>query len=373
MEKKTQFWIIFPFCLFIGAFSLASLLLPDKNFSPRENRYLQPRPDFSFSALFDGSYTRDYEKYCSDQFALRDLWIELKAALELGQGKRENNGVFLCEGERLIEPFTAPGENELIRRAALVETLSENLRVPVTLALIPSSAEIYGGLLPSGAANDSQRSVIGTVYDAIDVKCADILSALRNHSAEDVFYRTDHHWTSLGAYYAYAALGDTLGYTPVSLDSLFPQIVSESFCGTAYSSSGFFWVSPDRIETLVTASEALGVDRFESQVPVSASLYCEEMLDTKDQYRFFLGGNAPRVVIRTGRENAPSLLLIRDSFSDSLAPFLLSHFGEIHLLDLRYYRDSVSDYVKEHGIDQVCVIYSVTDFCTDANLALMTR
>ncbi len=373
MEKRKNLLVILPFCLFITVFFLWALLLPDREFSPRENRYLQTCPSFSFEKLFNGSFTKDFEAYSSDQFALRERWIELKAALELGQGKRENNGIFLCRDDRLIEAFSSPDGEELERRSAMVKRLADNVEAPVTLALIPTSAELYGEQLPEGVVNDSQQAVIDSVYTQAAVSGADIASSLRTHDEEDLFYRTDHHWTSLGAFRAYERLGNALGYSPLPLESFSPQIVSDSFCGTAYSSSGFFWIKPDRIETLVREPENLLIRRFESQEPVYGKLYCDEYLSTKDQYRFFLGGNAPRVVIDTGNPDAPSLLLIRDSFADSLVPFLLSHFGRIHLLDLRYYRDSVSDYVQENKIDQICVLYSVSDFCTDSNLALMTR
>ena len=69
----------------------------------------------------------------------------------------------------------------------------------------------------------------------------------------------------------------------------------------------------------------------------------------------------------------PSLLIVRDSYTDSLLPFLLAHYSEIHLLDLRYYRDSVSRYAEENGIDTVLVLYSLSTFCTDQNLALLTQ
>jgi hypothetical protein len=95
------------------------------------------------------------------------------------------------------------------------------------------------------------------------------------------------------------------------------------------------------------------------------------MLETKDKYRFFLGGNTPRIVIETGRSDLPRLMIIRDSYSDSLAPFLLDSFSEIHLIDLRYYRESIRSYVENNAIDEVLVLYSVDNFCTDTNFMLM--
>ena len=373
MIKHKKYTVILLFCLFIAGFFLVNLLLPDNSFSQKENRYLQTMPHFSSRALFQGSFTRDFENYCADQFAGRDAWISLKARLELAQGKGENNGVFLCEGERLIEPFTAPAPAETERRTEIINALSEKAGVPVTLALIPTASEIYGDLLPLGAANDSQADVMDAVYSRFNGPAVDLLTPLREHAREDIFYRTDHHWTSQGAFLAYQALSETLGYEPMDRSSCQPEIVSEDFCGTTYSASGFFWVTPDRMEILCPTPDELTVERYDSGEPVVSTLYHEEMLETKDKYRFFLGGNSPRIVLDSGKEDLPSLLILRDSYSDSLTPFLLHHFSRIHLLDLRYYRNSIQEYIQEEDIDQVLVLYSVGNFCTDSNLMLMTQ
>lgn len=373
MAKRGDRVIVILFVFFLGAFFLLNLALPDKEFSPQENRYLQTLPDFTFSALFRGEYTRDFESWCSDQFAGRDFWISLKARLELFQGKGENNGVYLCEGERLIEPFLSPERPELDRRILAVNMLAENAGVPVTLGLIPTASELYAALLPDGAPNDSQRETVSYIDSRVAARTADLLSPFSEHGGEPIFYRTDHHWTSLGAFYGYQGLADALGYVPKELGAFTPETVSEGFCGTAYSASGFFWVKPDEMQVFRPAPEGLQIERYENGVPVSGRLYAPEMLETKDKYRFFLGGNTSQAVIRTENEGLPSLLILRDSYTDSLVPFLLDHFSEIHLLDLRYYRGSVLAYIRESGVDQALVLYSVENFCQDTNLALMTQ
>ncbi|MBQ3275600.1 MAG: hypothetical protein IJH47_00900 [Oscillospiraceae bacterium] len=373
MTKRVNRIILVLFSAFIAIFFLANLFIPDREFSPNENRYLQTLPSFSFRSLFSGRFTSDFESYCSDQFAARDWWISLKARLELAQGKGENNGVFLCEGERLIEPFSAPPAAEIRRRAEIVKTFAETANVPVTLALIPTASELYGDILPRGAENDSQAAVIDLVYSVFPGQTADLLASFREHAGEDLFYRTDHHWTSRGAFLAYQTLSEALGYVADDGSACMPEIVSEAFCGTAYSSSGFFWVTPDRMEILRPEPDGLTVERYDAGVPVPSSLYHREMLETKDKYRFFLGGNSPRIVLDTGKADLPSLLIIRDSYSDSFVPFLPEHFSRIHLLDLRYFRNSIQDYIREEGIDRVLVMYSVNNFCSDSNLMLMTQ
>ena len=158
MSKTTNRIITALFSVFIGGFFLLNLLLPDKDFSKKENRQLQTLPKFSFSSLFSGSFATRFESYCSDQFAGRDTWIETKAGAELAQGKRQNNGVFLCDGGRLIEPFEAPEEDVLARAVQAADLLTDT-GVPVSLALIPTTAQLYADILPDGAPNDEQQAV----------------------------------------------------------------------------------------------------------------------------------------------------------------------------------------------------------------------
>ena len=371
MSRKADRAVVFVFSAFLAVTLALNLLWPKREFSEKENRYLKPFPSFSLSSLLSGDYAAGIEEYCSDHFAGRDLWISLKARLELAQGKRENNGVFLCAGERLIEPFTAFDPAEAERKTQHINSFAGKVEVPVALGLIPTSAELYSDLLPEGAENHSQRELIDFVYSLSETDDADILAALEPFTDEYIFYRTDHHWTSLGAMRARAAVAEALGMGgPGDYDR---KTVSAGFLGTAYSSSGFFWVKPDTIETFVNETPGVTVERYESSQPEPGELYAESMLATKDKYRFFLGGNCPRIVIRTGREDLPSLLIVRDSYADSLVPFLLDSFSEIHLLDLRYYRESVMNYVSSEGIDRVLILSSTQNFITEGSLLLLDR
>lgn len=373
--NKRAFWATSGvFIAFIALFFLLNIAVPDRDFSEQENRSLQTRPEFSFESLFKGKYMTAYEKYCSDQFVLRDRWISLKARLELLQGKSENNGVYLCDNERLLEAFSAPALSELDSRVYAVNALTENVSVPVSLGLIPGAAEFYRDLIPDGVQNDSQLDVIDYVYHSTAAETLDVAGALAGHTDEHIFYRTDHHWTTLGAYYSYVAFCDHLGIPSLPLDSYADRrVVSECFYGTTYSTSGFSWVEPDVMEIFVEQPETVSIQRYEGPQPADIPLYDDSRLEVKDKYSYYLGGNTPRLVVDTGLEDKPTLLIIRDSYCDSLTPFLLGDFSEIHILDLRYYRDSVTSYVESNGIDRVLVLYSVSNFCTDSNIVLLTR
>lgn len=373
MGKKSLWIQVSIFLAFIGLFFVINLIKPDRDFSEQENRYLQQRPEFTFSDLASGKFTSAYEKYITDQFALRDEWISLKAAGELAVVKHQNNGVYLCGGDTLIEPFDAPDRSVLDANMSAVNALAGNAGVPVYFALIPDKAQVDAAMLPNGAPNDSESETIDYCYGLSEARNADMLSPLLSHASDGIFYRTDHHWTSLGAYWGYTAIMDAMGRDAQELGSYSPVTVSDSFYGTTYSSSGFSWVKPDSIQTYVAAPEVLKIVNYPQGSPVEGKLYDENFLAKKDKYSFFMGGNSPLQQIFTGAEDAPSLLIIRDSYADSLIPFLLDDFSEIHVLDLRYYRAGVASYIAENGIDSVLVCYSVKNFCTDSNIFLMGK
>ncbi|NCB52302.1 MAG: hypothetical protein EOM54_10525 [Clostridia bacterium] len=332
---------------------------------------MQQRPEFTFSSLFSGKYTSSFETYVTDQFEFRDTWTAFKARCELLIGKGENNDVYLCDGETLIEGFAAPAADTLDDNMAALNDLSENAGVPVFFALVPDKSEILAGMLPNNAPNESEKDVIDYCYSRSGAETIDILSPLAEHAGEYIFYRTDHHWTSLGAYYGYTAIADAMSLPVNALSRYSVENVSSDFFGTMWSSSGFSWVGPDSMDIFVSPPEDISITNYPEGEPVAGTLYDYDFLDKKDKYSFFLGGNTPLQKIKTGIEDAPSLLIVRDSYADSLVPFLLDDFSEIHLIDLRYYRAGLNDYITNNDIDEVLVIYSVSDFCTDTNIFLL--
>lgn len=372
MNKKALWAEALIFLAFIGAFFILNLVLPDSQFSEQENRYLQMRPEFSFKSLFSGDYTSKFETYTTDQFTFRDEWITLKAASELVLGKQENNDVHLCENGTLIEGFKRPENSVLDSNMSALNTLVGNTDAKVYFALIPDKSDLYASLLPKNAPNDSEKEVIDYCYGQSNATNVDMYSALSAHKDEYIFYRTDHHWTSLGAYYGLSALAESMGLPCPALDSYTDRhVVSEEFYGTTWSSSGFSWVDPDTMEIFVNAPEGLKVTSYPQGSPVEGKLYDFSFLEKKDKYSMFMGGNCPMHVIETGNEDKPSLLILRDSYTDSLIPFLLDDFSEIHVLDLRYYRASLKAYIEQNDFDNVLVCYSVSNFCSDSNIFLL--
>ena len=365
MTKAYSRFLTAFFCVFLGGLLVWHVLLPDREKSETENRTLAQAPEFSWTALVDGSYTKKVETYFADQFPLRDSWTGLKARAEQLIGKSEFNGVYLC-GDTLISKVESPDEALVEKNLSYVDRLSGKTDIPVYLGLIPSAAEVWKEKLPAGAESWDQTELLAQ-------SGVDFQSTLSAHADEPIFYRTDHHWTTLGAFYGANALLDALGKETLKENDFTVKTASDSFNGTLYSQSGIHWLTPDMMEFWVEDT-GLDVTSWRKGTPEPGSLYDRSYLEKKDKYSAFLGGNQPLCVIKN--ESLPDggkLLLIRDSYADSLAPFLSQSFSEVHLLDLRYYRASAAQYAEENGIDAICVLYSVQNFISDRNLVLLTQ
>ena len=377
MKNRSSNLQIIIFTAFIGVFLLLFIIMPDKGFSEQENRELTQAPTFSFEALFAKKFTTKFESYATDQFPFRDSWTTLKARCELAIGKEENKGVYLCDNDTLIEAYEAPDQSQLDTNISAVKSFAEGAAFPVYFALIPSNSEVHSELLPKSAPNSSEKDIIDYCYENSGANNVDVFSSLVSHKDEYIFYRTDHHWTSLGAYYGYETLMDAMGCTPTPLSSFTPKTVTDNFYGTVYSKSGISWVKPDSIEVFAAQEASTEVTNYSTNEPVAGTMYDESFLDKKDKYSMFMGGNTPLLTIKTENSDAPSILILRDSYMDSLLPFMQDNFSEIYVMDLRYYKtqltqSTVTDFVNEHGIDEVLVCYSVYNFGTDTNVFLLT-
>ena len=370
MTKAYSRFITILFCGFIGGMFLLSVLLPDRDRSETENRVLAQWPEFSWETLRSGEFTDGVEEYIADQFPFRDGWTGFKSRVEQLIGKKEFNGVYLA-GDTLIQKVETPDSGLVDKNFGYIAKLDEKADARVHIGLIPSAAELWKDKLPAGAPSWDQNILL-EMAESTGLNTVDFLSALREHAGEQIFYRTDHHWTTLGAYYGYAAIMESLGRSGEVLpkEHFTPEVVTEDFNGTLYSNSGIHWLQPDTMEYWVK-EDGLTVTSFRTGEGVSAPLYDRSYLTVKDKYSSFLGGNQPLCIIRNEAAEGGKLLIVRDSYTDSVAPFLAQHFSEVHLMDLRQYRMSVSQYANENGIDDILVMYSVPNFITDVNMVFM--
>ena len=360
MKKRHDFLVSAVFVLFLAGMAAASMLQPDRSFSEQENRNLRPVPELTANRFTSGRYMTEAEDYASDQIVLRDTWTALKALGERITGKQEHNGIYFAAEDTLLRRIEEPDPALLEENISTLNAFASDLEVPVFFGLIPSAADIWADRLPAGAPTAREGDWIGQIYGQTKAPTVEIGAALRQHSREEIYYRTDHHWTSLGAFYGANAILETAGLEPLQLTDYEPVTVSESFRGTNESSACAWWTEPDAITVYVPEDGKTVTSNFTGREE-PGRLYVPEKLDRKNQYTYFLGGNQPLCVIRSQAEG-PKLLVLRDSYTDCLAPFLSERFGEVHLFDLRYNRLSPADYIREQGIDMVLILYSFETF-----------
>ena len=360
MKKRSDVLVTAVFVLFLAGMAVVSLVMPDRSFSEMENRNLRPVPELTVKRFTSGRYMTEAEEYVSDQILLRDTWVAMKALGERITGKRENNGIYFAAGDTLIRRIKEPEPGLLEENIETMNAFANETDVPVFFGLIPSAASIWQDRLPAGAPTADEQAWIEEIYGNTNLPAIDLSSALREHSDEAIYYRTDHHWTSLGAFYGANAILEAAGVEPLLLSDYEKKTVSENFFGTNYSSASAWWTAPDTIEVYVQEEGKAVISNFTGREE-PGRLYASERLGTKNQYAYFLGGNQPLCVIRS-QAAGPKILVLRDSYSDCLAPFLSERFGEVHLFDLRYNRLSPADYIREKEIDMVLVLYSFETF-----------
>lgn len=360
----------------ILALAVGIYLLPHRSFSETENTALQTFPKFTFSRLFSGKFMAELGDFYTDQFPARDTLVAAKAAAELGMGKIENNAVILGRDDHLIKRIEY-SDHELATLRANLDAVTEFRATagrPVTFALAPRAIDVLGSYLPSPGIGDRAKAV-WTMLDAYadgEVAGQPTMLSLRApltalaDAGEPVWYRTDHHWTTLGAYHAYAALGDACGYVPYAPDRFTVETAADDFLGTTYSAAGMSWIAGENLDfwrydgdTAFTVEVLLNGEVTRTM----ADFYDRDYLEKKDKYSAFLSSNNGHMRIRLPGEERPTLLLIKDSFAHSVAPFLARHY-DLEILDLRYYRGSVADLLATTAIDRVLILVGVDTLAT---------
>ncbi|MBP1559661.1 MAG: hypothetical protein J6C96_00215 [Oscillospiraceae bacterium] len=355
------------------AFPIITAFLPKESFSQTENRTLQSMPKISSKSVMDRSFMNKLETFVSDHFAGRTGWIKAKNSMEIALGKYEQNGVYVLD-RRIVEKIDEPDYDSVDKSIAAVNKFAEENNMPVFFMLVPTSAEIYADEIPENAPSLNQKEFIRYVYDGLgkSVTPMDAYSVMISNREKYIYYRTDHHWTTQGAYLVYSAAGKKMGYTPYGSNMYDIEHASNSFRGTFYSKALYDKTPPDTIDIYHCNAdrgdvEVLITSEFGKEPESYDSMYFREYLDVKDKYSTFLGTNQPIVTIKSNNDGG-KLLIIKDSYAHCYAPFLTSHYSEITLVDLRYIQISYKQLIDPKDYDQVLFLYNVSSFASDINL-----
>ena len=371
-SRRPGAWLTATLVGFAVFFTALTLLLPKKSFSEKENRKLAERPAFSLSSLWDGSFTDGAERYFADHFFGRDAFSSVNLTFRALTGQKENGGVWLGKKKTLFLIPSEPDETALERNLSAMDAFAaEYPEVNTYAALIPNACTVLKNRLPANAPAPDQAAQLARVSDALPhVWVLDPTEALEQRRDETIYYRTDHHWTSFGAYTAFLSFAPRMGIeAPITDYDVYP--VSTVFTGTLASKSGRFNTC-DTVELYVPKTDVLYAVTYYDQsdaVEKGASMYDMEALENRDKYTVFFGGNHPRVDIRTTAETGRRLLLFKDSYANCMVQFLFPYFEEIVMVDPRYYYDNASPLMTQHSITDVLYLYNCDTFMTDTSIA----
>ena len=363
--------IIFILTLFL--FLIINVIVPDREKSVQENRMLATKPKFRLSSLISGDYDEKFEAYMDDQFVGRDMWRKLKVTVDRIGGSRLENGVYIGTNGQLLEQIEVADENHLAANIKAIKSFSESQsKIPVRMMLVPDAANVLNHSLPALAKPEDQTQMFSMVRKDLgdSVEWIDVSTELNKHKTEKIYYKTDHHWTTLGAFYAFQAAAPSLGIEGDLSGKYVSYAVSDSFNGMLASKSGVNLGEKEQIDIYVPTEEDtdLIVD-YVDEGKRSTSLYDSSKLKEKDQYTVFLGGNSSLLDIRTVSTSTKLLLLVKDSFANSLIPFLTPYYREIVVVDPRYYSGTINDLMDSYRISEVLFLYSGNTFFKDNNIS----
>lgn len=363
--------------LFIGiivVMQAAFWLLPRRSFSENEKRVLSEAPQIDAAGIADGSVFRSIESYLSDHFPGRELWVGANTYLENAEGRGATEDIVRGTDGWL---FTAPVSDDretLWDNMQAITTFAEKQSVPVSMMAVPSAGAVVSDKLPAlhmpypdADLLEEARRIAGNTLHWVDLY-TDFCSA---EQPERLYYRTDHHWTSEGAYRAYCLLMEELGQSSVPRDDFTVEQIS-GFYGTSYSKSGLWLTEPDTLE-LWTGSDIQAVttvyDANRADPVTREGMFFREYLEDADKYPVFLSGNHARVHIETNADSGKRLLVIKDSYAHALAPFLVEEYSTIDLIDLRYFKQqTISSWLEENPADEILLVYGLSSLAEDKNL-----
>lgn len=400
--KGINLTLIALFLAVIFIFSAAFVVVPDIKFSEQENRNLKTFPKASLEKIADGTYTAEMNEYFADQFVLRDTLVGLKGYAEALLCKGENNGVLLGKDGQLAVRFFSAYKSRLektndtdfyyesnVKNAVQnLNKYAENEERPVITVLPPRTVDVAVSAFKF--PDTSGEKLNECITSELKEKCGfiDLLPLFQEKykAGEYVYYKTDHHWTSKGAYLAYCEILKKWGMAEKIIpEEAFKKEQIKDFYGTTWSKAGFKFIKPDFLEIWSVGNE----NEFETTCFTSVIKRDEnnqmksvkeayksfsgwinrDYLSQKNKYAAFLDGtHNEQTVFKKDSDKRERLLIAKDSFADTLVPFLSQHF-DLVIINLSNGITDLSNYAKEYDCDRVLIVYNFENIISTGNLA----
>lgn len=415
MKKKINLNVTV-FLLIIFTISLLNIVdASNQGVEELENRTSSIMPEFSKHKLFSGEFFREYDDYFSDTFAFRYFFIQTSKRIKDMKGINSGDSVEIVpteginvgdvlvedneesnEGSSQLSDFQGSKNDDYINKENINETLLEKTDFGKILVVndtameihffnedasikyaysinflqskIKKDVKVYSMLVPTQIEfiakkkykdiSYSQKENIEFINSHFNenVTSIDVYSMLEKNKDKYLYFRTDHHWTALGAYYAYHSFIDQIGGIPVSLDK-YEASTRNNFLGTTYrvTLKENLKNRPDSIKYYIPFTE----HKFWVYQPdpiLKGSAVSEEYIGDYSPYGLFLGGDYPLGLIETNLNNGKKIVIVKDSYANAFIPFLIPHYEEIYIIDPRMYKGDFTKLIEDKGIQEVLVL-----------------
>ncbi len=354
--------------IFVSGFTLFT---ESKTFSEDENRNLAQKPKFSMSAIASGKFMQDTESYLSDQFVGRGGLVKTRTAIDIFCGKREINGAYVGKEHYIFEkPVGYTDETTKKAVDAVNSFTASHSRIRSYMAIVPNSSEMLSDYMPRQARDVHQTADIKKVYSLLDSKiqtvdiCTPFSKAGEN---KQLYYRTDHHWTTQAAQIAFNQIAKTMKLdTSKTKYATYP--VTNAFQGTLSSTAGLF-NAKDTISVTVPQTKVKYAVTLVNEKKTSASMFDSSKLKQKNKYEVFFGGNYSQVNIETTLKSSRVLMIVKDSYANCFVPMIYPYFKTVIMVDPRYYSGDIEQVIKKENVTDVLWLYNSNTFMADTSIA----
>ncbi|MEA4888232.1 MAG: DHHW family protein [Clostridiaceae bacterium] len=449
MKKDHQAMIAF-FLIPLYLLTVLNIFWPNQQVSADENRTLAQMPSFSWPKLASGEWTQEFENYFSDQFPMRNFFINSNQRLnemvklsigdsvdlvqnpggdeqDLGVGEHleHDPGDLVTLSSQQTDPAssqTSPASENTQPTAA--ETNATATPTPEsTTAVAPSvdgpveqvsgviivdnramelysfsesrsqryvdlvnklqtklpNSQVYDMVAPTSvefyspekyhSLSSSQKNAIQTIYSKMGngIKTVDAYSKIVPHWEEYIYFRTDHHWTARGAYYAYQAFSESAGFTSIAMDQFQTGTIDGDFLGSLYryTKSTKLKDNPDHVEYFMPLVSSEGVAFTSTDMTEGYKVQAVRTdISSTNKYLAFIQGDNPLVQFKTSLTNGRKIVVLKESFGNALVPYLTNHYQEVYVIDPRSLTADLPAFIQSHGIQDVLIInyaFSITN------------
>lgn len=376
MKEKIRSIIFMGLILYL---SITNIIAPKKVFSNKENRYLQEFPEINKKTIISGEFSKGFEIYTTDQFISRDNWISLKTMADLAMLKKDNTRVYFGKDNYLFDIDKKLDEEQFKRNIKDINIFIDNIskynkNISISSLLIPTKSAALNDKLPLYAPVVNEEDILENLKMEINknMNIIDLKDVFTEKSNEYIYYKTDHHWTTKGAFYAYDKYMKEKIDNTIKIEDFTISEESKNFLGTSYRKASLYLGDPDIIHKFESK------DKIDLQITINNqietdSLYEESYLNKTDKYSYFLGGDKSLIEIETSVKNHKNILVIKDSFANSFIPFLTSHYENISVIDPRYFNTSIIDYIEENEIDEVLFLFNIQSFVQEKTFNVLSK